>query len=28
VMFEMPQYYMEKLADCLDSSKNRSERLK
>jgi hypothetical protein len=28
VMFEMPQYYMKKLADCLDRSKDRSERLK
>lgn len=28
VMFEMPQRYMEKLVDCLETSKNKSDRLK
>jgi hypothetical protein len=28
VMFEMPQHYMEKLVDCLEKSKIRSERIK
>ncbi|MGA7143545.1 MAG: DnaJ family domain-containing protein [Desulfobacterales bacterium] len=28
VMFEMPQYYMEKFVDCLEKSKSRKEPLK
>jgi hypothetical protein len=28
VMFEMPQHYMEKLVDCLETSKNRTDPLK
>ena len=28
VMFEMPQHYMEKLVDCLETSKNRTNPLK